>query len=167
MAVQNRNVNVAAITARETPACAARADTAPTAELLLVDVLGLFVLGLFEAAAGVPDEAPDRGGLDRVVMLTPVLEVDDPVVVEGVTEEDVLLADVDETGLVLLLLPVRYGGGGTAVEGSASPPVPHGMAWPLGWFAFGGGTVEPVESAIANRPVHVMFPSGTPGALNW
>lgn len=158
-------MNVAAITARETPACAARVDTAPTAsppaELLVVDVLGLF-----EATAGKPDEVPDGEEVDRVdVVLVPKLEVDDPVE-EGVREEDVPLADVDETGLVVLPLPARYDGAGTAVDGSVSAPVPQGIGCPLGWFAFGGGTVAPVESAMANRPVHVRS-VGAAGELNW
>lgn len=153
---------MAAITARETPACAARVDTAPTAsppaELLLGDVLGLSV------AAGEPDEVADE--LVRVVnvVLTPVLEVDDAVV-EVVT--DVPLPDVEETGLVLLLLlPPRYDGAGTAEDGLASAPVPQGIGCPLGWFAFDGGTVAPVESAMANRPVHVRL-VGAAGELNW
>jgi hypothetical protein len=43
------------------------------------------------------------------------------------------------------------------VDGSVSAPVPQGIASPLGWFAFAGGTVAPVELAIANRVVHEWF----------
>jgi len=156
LAVQNKNVNVAAITARETPACAARVDTSPRsppAELFLTAEPALL------EAAGVLDEREvDR--VDSVVLAT-VLEV----VVEVVTE-DALLADGDETGVELLLPPGRYDGGGTAVDGSTSAPVPQGIGCPLGWFAFGGGTVAPVELAMANRPVHVRF-VGAAGELNW
>jgi len=111
------------MTAREIPACAARdtaSTTSPPAELLLVDVLGLF------EAAGAPDEVPGREEVDslRVVGVVPLV-VDDPVV-EGVTD-DVPLTDVDVTGLVLLLPPGRYDGAGTAVDGSVSAPVPQGI----------------------------------------
>jgi len=157
LAVQNKNVKVAAITARETPACAARVDTSPRsppAELFFADAPALL-----EAAGGVLDgREVDR--VDSVVLAT-VLEV----VVEEVTE-DVPLADGDETGVELLLPPGRYDGGGTAVDGLTSAPVPQGIACPLGWFAFDGGTVAPVELAMANRPVHVRF-VGAAGELNW
>lgn len=156
--VQNKNVNDAAITARETPACAARVDTAPTTNppAELVDVL--------EAAAAVPDEEPDRDEVDRVFNVVPVVVLE--VEVEVVREEVVLLADVDETELVLLLPPWRYDGAGVPEDGLVSPPNPQGIACPSGWVAFGGGTVAPVGSAMANRPVHVSF-VGAAGVLNW
>ncbi len=154
MAVQNTNVNVAAMTARATPACAARVD---------VDELPVLL-----EAGGEPDEVLDRRlEVDRVedVVLNPlVLEVDTPVV-EGMMGEDAPVAGVDEPGVVLLLPPVRYDGAATALEGSASAPVPQAIGCPLGWAEFGGGTVTPVESAMANRPVHERFCAA--GDVNW
>jgi len=63
----------------------------------------------------------------------------------------VALAEVDAEG------PLRYAGGGTALEGSFNAPVPHGMASPLpGWTALGGGTVAPSAPAMAKRVVQVL-----------
>lgn len=167
-AFQNMNVNVAATTARATPACAARVDTAPTtsppAELLPVDVDELLVL---VAATGEPDEVPDRREVDRVedVVPTPfVLEVDGAAA-DDPTEDDTLAAGAEDVVPALLLPLTRYDGGGTALDGSASAPVPQGIACPLGWTEFGGGTVVPDASAMANRPVHVRF--GEAGEVNW
>jgi hypothetical protein len=128
------------MTERATPACAARMDAAPTtsplAELLL---LVLVVI------AGELDKVSEGDTVDEV-LLTAVLE--------GVAEEDTLVVFV---GTVALVLTERYEGAGTAVDGSVSAPVPQGIASPLGWFAFAGGTVAPVELAMANRVVHEWF----------
>ncbi len=78
-------------------------------------------------------------------------------------EEVEFVGSVD--GVVLLLVPLRYDGGGTAVDASTSAPIPQGVFSPSGCAAFGGGMVAPVESAIANRPVHVL--AETFGAVNW
>jgi len=40
-----------------------------------------------------------------------------------------------------------------ASEGFLRAPVPHGMGFPSGWVALGGGTVLPLGSAIAKRVV--------------
>lgn len=165
MAVQNTNVNVAAITARATPACAARVDTvpmSPPAELLVVDVDGL--LGV-SVVAGVRDEVLDKREVDDVgdVVLRPfVLEVDGP---EEEMPEEVPLVPGGDKDEPVVLPPVMYDGAGTAFDGSASAPVPQGICCPLGWAAFGGGTVAPAASAMANRPVHVRF--GEAGEVNW
>jgi hypothetical protein len=137
---------------RATPACAARMDTAPTtsppAELLLLAPVVL---------AAEPDEAPEGDPVEDVV-LSPVLDVEEVTVVE-----DRLV--VVFVGVVLLLAPVRYDGAGTALVGSVRAPVPQGIASPSGWVGFVGGTVAPVESAMANRPVHVWF--GDAAEENW
>lgn len=150
---QKKNVNVAAMNERATPACAARMDTAPTtsppAELLLLAPV---------VVAAEPDEAPedDPVGVEDVV-LSPVLEVE-----ERAVEDRLVVVFV---GVVLLPEPERYDGAGTAVLGLVSAPVPQGIASPSGWVAFVGGVVAPVESAMANRPVHVWF--GDAGEENW
>lgn len=164
------NVNVAAMTARATPAWVARVDTAPTtsppAELLLPDVDGLLVP---LEAAGEPDEELDRLDVDGIdwVLNPVVLEVDSPVVeaTMGVVAPVPDVDDSDEAEPVVLLLKERYDGAGTALDGSASAPVPQAIGCPLGWTEFGGGTVAPVESAMANRPVQVRF--GAAGDVNW
>jgi len=135
---------VAATTARAAPA---RIDATPTARSPAELLLLLLVPGV-EA-----EELDDEPGVDRVgfVVLSPVLDV------EVVTEEIMLVVLVDVVGPVLLLLTERYEGAGTAVDGSVSMPVPQGIASPSGWLEFAGGTVAPVESAMANRPVHEWF----------
>ena len=72
----------------------------------------------------------------------------------GVTEE----AEPEAGTLEVLfepevLLPPRYDGAGTALDGSVRAPVPQGIAWPPGWVAFGAGTVAPVAEAMVKRPV--------------
>ena len=138
------------MTERATPACAARPITSPSAELLLVVLV---------VTAGEPDEAPEAPEGDTVEELI-VLSF----VLEGVTEEedDTLVVFV---AVVMFLPPVRYGGAATAVDGSASAPVPQGIASPSGWVAFGGGVVAPDELAMANRPVHERFAAA--GEENW
>jgi len=152
MSVQNKNVNVAAMTERATPACAARIDiptTSPPAELLLL------LAALVER--GVSDD--EVLGVDKVgdEELSRVLEV--------VTVEDMAVEFVDDVGVVVLLLAPRYGGAGTAEAGLERAPVPQGIGSPSGWVGFGGATVAPVESAMANRPVHVWF--GDETEENW
>ena len=150
MSVQNKNVNVAAMTERATPACAARIDTpttSPPAELLLL--VPLVETGVLDEVSGV-----DKVGDEE---LSPVLEV--------VAVEDTEVVFVDDVGLVLLLLTPRYDGAGTAEAGLESAPVPHAISSPSGWVAFGGGTVAPVESAMANRPVHERFEDKA--EVNW
>jgi hypothetical protein len=102
-----------------------------------------------EAVGAADDTAAARG----------VLVVVDFESVEGATEG----AEPEGAAEVLLppLPPGRYDGGATALDGSARAPVPQGIAWPSGWVAFGAGTVAPVESAMAKRPVQrrsVAFP---------
>lgn len=64
-------------------------------------------------------------------------------VLEGATV--LVAAGVDEADADVVALPAL-----------SSTPSPQGMAGlpPSGWFAFGGGTVAPLGSAIANRVVH-------------
>jgi hypothetical protein len=50
-------------------------------------------------------------------------------------------------------VPPRYDGGGTALEGSTRAPLPQGIPSPSGCVRFGAGTVLPLASAMANRPV--------------
>jgi hypothetical protein len=141
------NVNAPAMTASATPACAARADKAPSmsAPLVLFADEG----GAELAAAGEPElesvEVPDGTATRGVLAAAEV----DTTTTGGAAEEA-------EAGVVLfeaLPLAGRYDGGGTALEGSWSAPLPQGIAWPSGWVAFGGGTVAPVASAMAKRPV--------------
>jgi hypothetical protein len=88
----------------------------------------------------------------EVVVMLAVDAVETAVeVVAEVRPAVVALAEVDAEG------PLRYAGGGTALEGSFNAPVPHGMASPLpGWTALGGGTVAPSAPAMAKRVVQVL-----------
>jgi len=162
------NVKVPAMTARATPACNARADTAPSTsvlpelelELLRADGVGSGSLVLL-AAADESDE-PDEG----VAKTNDILDEDvvaTRVIVEDIAEVD--MDDVDVEAFELTLPPVRYGGAATALVGSVRAPVPQGIASPLGWLALGGGTITPVASAMAKRPVQVWV--GELGELNW
>ena len=124
----------------------------PPAELLLL-LLATFV----ERGVLLDDEVlkVDKVGDEE---LSPVLEV-------VMVEEDTAVEFVDDVGVVVLLLTPRYGGAGTAEAGLESAPIPQAICSPSGWLAFGGGTVAPVESAMANRPVHVWF--GDEAVENW
>ena len=65
-------------------------------------------------------------------------------------------AEEDEAGTAEVLfepVPPRYDGGGTALEGSTRAPFPQGIPSPSGWVGFGAGTVVPLASAMAKRPV--------------
>jgi len=141
------------MTERATPACAARMDTAPTtsppAELLL-----LVLVVIAGELVNLLDGVSEGDTLEEEELLSTVLE--------GVTEEDTLVVFVR---LVLLVLTERYEGAGTAVDGSVSAPNPQGIGSPLGWTAFAGGTVAPVELAMANRPVHERFEEAAD--VNW
>jgi len=70
-------------------------------------------------------------------------------IVEDVTEVVVLVAEVPFT----LDLP----GGGTAVDGLSSAPVPQGIGEPSGCAAFGAGTVVPSGEEIVKRVVQVRL----------
>lgn len=144
--VQTMNVNAPAMTASATPPCAARAETAPSvsAPLVLFPDVG----GAELAAAGEPEsvEVPDGTATRGVLAEAEV----DTATTGGAAEEDG--AGMVAFGLALPLAG-RYDGGGTALDGSTRAPLPQGIAEPSGWVAFGGGTVAPVASAMAKRPV--------------
>jgi hypothetical protein len=153
------NVNVPAMTARATPACAARADTAPS----MSEPLELLTDGVTEppvllAAAGESDEGvvgsdenPDEDMAMETIVAT-LVGVDAKGENEGPLE-----VDVEEGAFELTLPPLRYGGAATALVGSVRAPFPQGIGWPSGWLALGGGTVAPVASAMAKRPVQVRL----------
>ena len=61
--------------------------------------------------------------------------------------------------------PELWPGGGTALEGSTSAPVPQGMSLPSGSVAFVGGVVLPFASAIAKRVVQSTV--GDAEVVNW
>jgi len=148
--VHTMNVNAPAMTASATPACAARADTAPSMSAPLeLDDADVPV----PAGAGEPElEAvvtPDDTAAARGVAVV------DTTAEEGVTEEAEPEAGTAEVPFELGLPPGRYDGGGTALDGSARAPAPQGIGSPSGWVGFGAGTVAPVESAMAKRPVQI------------
>lgn len=155
------NVKVPAVTARATPACTARADTAPSTRVLpelvlepiTADAPGLIALAV---AAGELDEGVARLGDNTDENATVA-----PLVVENTAEEDADVDDVDKGALELELLP----GAATAEFGSVRAPVPQGIASPSGWIALDGGTVVPAALAMAKRPVQVWL--GEAGELNW
>jgi len=141
-------VNAPAMTASAKPACAARADTAPSMSAPLVLELP------FDAAAELvaEDPAPEAA------------EASDGTAVEG--DRDADKEDDAVRGVAEVLFegepPGRYDGGGAALEGSVSAPLPQGIPWPSGWVRFGAATVVPVLSAMAKRPVQrrsVALPS--------
>jgi hypothetical protein len=152
------NVNAPAMTASATPACAARAETAPSMSAPLEsfpdDEAVLPVL----AAGGEPElEAVATTDVAAAAKGVLVVDFDSE---EGAREGAEPVAEVLFV-VVLPLPPGRYDGGGTALDGSTRAPVPQGIAWPSGWVGFGAGTVAPVESAMAKRPVQrrsVAFP---------
>lgn len=90
-------------------------------------------------------------------------EVEGGVDMEGADELEG--ADADNTGaddVPLLTDPSvcpggAVGGGGVPKLASRSLPVPHGMASPSGWLAFGGEVVAPLASEMAKRPVQLVF----------
>jgi hypothetical protein len=122
------NVNVPAMTASATPACAARVDTTPSTseppELLTDDATEL--LPVLVVAADEEDEleavmrSDDSADEDMVA----------PVAINGTEEEDEgpPEMDTDEAALGLALLAWRYGGAATAVVGSLRSPDPQGIA---------------------------------------
>ena len=62
--------------------------------------------------------------------------------------------------------PERYEGTATAVEGSASAPVPQGMAEPSGWEAFAGSVVLPSAPEMVKRVVQARAETFV-GEENW
>lgn len=92
--------------------------------------------------AGAEDDATVSGVADAAVYAGEELDATAEV---AAAAEVVPSAPVDES----------QDGGATAVLGSTSAPVPHGMALPSGCVALGSGTVEPSAPARAKRVVHV------------
>jgi hypothetical protein len=154
---QNTNVNVPAMTARATPARATRADTAPnigeSPELLPEEAaeppVPLFAAGELGEGVARSDDSVD----DDVSVLVTGVEKDTPEELEP------------EEGVLELELPLRYGGGGTALDGSVRAPFPQAIFSPSGWVRLGGGTVVPDALAMAKRPVQLR--SGDWGEENW
>jgi len=57
-------------------------------------------------------------------------------------------------------------GAGTALDGSARAPIPHGIgSFEVGWVGLAGGVLCPDAEAIVKRVVHVL--SGDSGEENW
>jgi len=147
------NVNAPAMAASATPACAARADTAPSmsAPLELLADDGVVLPAELDASGEPEAEAsvtPDGKATLGVLVTVELTTIDE----EGVTEETEPEAEL-EVLFELVLPPGRYDGGGTALDGSERAPVPQGIASPSGWVGFGAGVVAPVESAMVKRPV--------------
>lgn len=141
------NVNVAAMTASVTHARVARADIAPSISApleLFPFTEAAFALSL--ATAGEP-------GVVELVTLVVGMTVGVVAVVEDVTEVVALVVEVPFT----LDLPVRYGGAGTAVDGSSSAPVPQAIGEPSGCALFGAGTVVPSGEESVKRVVQVRL----------
>jgi len=61
--------------------------------------------------------------------------------------------------------PVSKAGGGIAVEGSASAPVPHGTVCPFDCSVSVAGVTEPSAAAMVNRVTQVTL--CVAGAVNW
>lgn len=131
--VHTMTVNAHAIAASATPACAALADKAPSIRAPLELPLDAFGLPADWVAEGDPE-------LEAVVPEDGNWELDGTAEVEG----EVPLKPV---------VPGRYDGAGTALEGSARAPVPQGIPSPSGWVRFGAATVVPFGNAMAKRPV--------------
>jgi hypothetical protein len=134
------------MTASATPACAARADTAPSMSAPLELPFDAIALPAELAAEGDPE-------LEAVVAsdgtaATGDLELDGTAR-EGEADPEAGAAEVPFEPVP----PGRYDGGGTALEGSARAPLPQGIASPSGWVGFGAGTVAPLASAMPKRPV--------------
>jgi hypothetical protein len=122
-----RNVNVPAIAAKATPACAARADTVPRTSAppeLLPDEdeeVPVEVASGAEAARSV--EVSEAG-----MKLGPAKEVAGSTVPEEGAAE-VLFEPVPGE---VVFPPLMYGGAGLAVDGSTRAPVPQGIFSPSG-----------------------------------
>jgi hypothetical protein len=145
------NVNAPAMTASPTPACAARAERAPSMSAPLESLPDFAAVPAELAAAGEPKLEAVEALDDKAARgVRAAVELDSTN--EGVREGAEPEAEV-AFELVLPVPPGRYDGGGTALDGSARAPVPQGIAWPSGCVAFGAGTVAPVGSAMAKRPV--------------
>lgn len=116
-------VNAPAITASATPACAARVDTAPSASAPLELPFDASAL----PAELVEEGDPELEGVDAPDGTAPAGDWD------GIPEED---EAEPEAGAGDVLFepepPGRYDGGGTALEGSASAPLPQGIPSPSG-----------------------------------
>jgi len=143
------NVNVAATTASVTHACAVRADIAPSISApleLFPFTEAPFAFALSLATAGEP-------GVVELVTLVVGMTFGVVAVVEDVTEVVALVVEVPFT----LDLPVRYGGAGTAVDGSSSAPVPQAIGEPSGCALFGAGTVVPSGEESVKRVVQVRL----------
>ena len=112
-----------------------------------------FVLALEEGAADAvtkPEEVLEAGPVAPAAEVVPAAAaevVPAAAAVEPVEEEE------------------RYEGAATAVEGSTSAPVPHGMASPLGCVELAGSVVLPFASAIAKRVVQSTEDDA--GVVNW
>jgi hypothetical protein len=160
-----KNVNVPAMTAKAIPACAACADTVPSlsaAPELLEDVEDVV---LACAAKPVPVPVVLSDGVAMAGTDATMEEEEEESATEGVAltilDGEVLFEPVP----VVVVLPVRYDGAGTAVDGLTRAPVPQGIFSPSGWVWLGAGTVAPVEVAMVKRPVQSL--SGEEGEVNW
>jgi len=127
-----RNVNVPAITANATPACAARADTVPSTsappELLPDDEVEEFPV---EVAAAAKPELVRVERPDEEASLGVEMELDDATeeVPESTTLEEGAADVLFEPVLgVVVFPPARYGGAATAEDGSTRAPNPQGIA---------------------------------------
>lgn len=163
---RNHNKRVNAIA--EAPSATAESQTRlsttrdPTAALVAASVVALPVL-----------EAEAVGWADPVCEDVMMRDEDEEGGAEGRAEggaEDGVeeLEGVEEEDTVLLPLPAPVPGAGaaTAVEGSASAPVPHGIAsFVPGWVGLAGGVVAPVEEAMVKRVVQVLRSMW--GEVNW
>jgi hypothetical protein len=144
---------VAAMTANPTPACAARPDTPPSTnappELLPDDVVVLPAVTAAatpEAVGVVESDAETTRGVLAGAFDDSTAEEDTTTALErGAAEVPFVL-------LPVVVLPTRA-------------PVPHGIAWPSGWFWLGAGTVLPEASEMAKRPVHDLLDEA--GEENW
>jgi len=137
------------------PACAARPDTAPSAnappELLPDDVVVLPVVP--EAAAATP-EAVGVVESDAEATRGVLAGAFDDSTAEGTTTAlERGAAEVPFVPVpVEVVLPTRV-------------PVPHGIASPSSWFWLGAGTVLPDASEMVKRPVHDLLDEA--GEENW
>jgi hypothetical protein len=144
--VHTIRVNAPAITASATPACAARADTAPSASAPLELPLDASALPAELAAEGDSE-------LEGVVASDGTAPAGDW---DGTAKEGEAEPEPEAGAGEVLFEPVppgRYDGGATALEGSTRAPLPQGIPSPSGWVRFGAGTVVPLASAMAKRPV--------------
>lgn len=131
--------------ASATPACAARADTAPSMSAPLELPFDASALPAELAAEGDPEPeavAPDGTAATGDWEL-------DGTAREGEAEPEAGAGEVPFEPVP----PGRYDGGGTALEESTRAPLPQGIPEPSGSVRFGAGTVVPLASAMAKRPV--------------